>query len=364
METTENFTGLGMPVFMAFGWAGEETAQKYALAQLETFASKVHEKLPQTLRDELPYCGLSEEDQSSYMAALEEIEKDVFLLFNARPSSLEVQLALTNRDAIIKGLKHIVKAPPDFQRVLALLEPDWTLRVQQLHINEETGDQGHYQDIYNDSLAALDEEKAVEVFEKAAYLNSDDKWVTPIFLSQRVPAEQAAAMKQEIVPVFVERLTLLAPVVKMMRGQSARRAVRAATKARKGSAPSLKKSLAVPSPKASPVQEAPNSDEFIYSAELKPLHIRRGFINLTPEHWPFFAINARTESRPVEVISENMRDRDSSVWRLQPNNLARLVLSPRAQRWLEQNFAPGDNIMVTATKVNDDDIQIVLDLAE
>ena len=34
MEKSEKFTGLGMPVFMAFGWAGEETAQKYALDQL------------------------------------------------------------------------------------------------------------------------------------------------------------------------------------------------------------------------------------------------------------------------------------------------------------------------------------------
>ena len=97
---------------------------------------------------------------------------------------------------------------------------------------------------------------------------------------------------------------------------------------------------------------------------MKPLHIRRGFVNITAEHWPFFAINARTESRPVEVISESMRDKDSSVWRLQPDNVARLVLSPRAQRWLEQNFAPGDIIMITATKINDQDVQIVLDMAE
>ena len=83
---------------------------------------------------------------------------------------------------------------------------------------------------------------------------------------------------------------------------------------------------------------------------------------MTPEYWPFFAINARTESRHVTVISESLRDEDSSVWRLQPNNMARLVLSPRAQRWLEENFVAGDSIQLTATKNSADEIQIVLDM--
>ena len=98
------------------------------------------------------YYGVSEEDQSAYFAAVDDIESDAFLLFNARPASLEVLLALTDKDAISKGLKQIMKAPVDLQRLLALLEPDWTLRVQQIHVNEETGDQGHYQDVFNGSL--------------------------------------------------------------------------------------------------------------------------------------------------------------------------------------------------------------------
>jgi len=360
MKKSENFTGLGMPVFMAFGWAGEETAQKYALSQLELFAEVLHAKLPQTFRDELPYYGLSEEDQSAYFAAAEGIESDAFIVFNVRPSSFEVQLALIDKDAISKGLKQIMKGPVNLQRLLALLEPDWTLRVQQIHVNEETGDQGHYQDVYNESLTAFNEDKAVEVFEKTAYLNSDEKWVTPIYLSQRLPAEQAAAMKQDIVPVFVERLTLLTPVVKMLRGQSARRAVRAAVKAKTDRKQAPKKSTV----EAPPTQKVSSSVEFSYITELKPLHIRKGFINMEAEHWPFFAANARTEARPVEVVSESMRDKDCSVWRLQPDNIARLVLSPRAQRWLEQNFGSGDSIMITATKISDQDIQIVLDIAE
>ena len=45
MQPTEEFTGLGMPVFTAFGWAGEETAQKYAYSQLEQFIALLHANL-------------------------------------------------------------------------------------------------------------------------------------------------------------------------------------------------------------------------------------------------------------------------------------------------------------------------------
>jgi len=243
---------------------------------------------------------------------------------------------------------------------LAHLEPEWTLRVQQMQVDEETGDLGHYQDIFKDSQLALDEAKAVEIFEKAAYLNSEDKWVTPIYLSQRISAEQASTMGREIIPVFSERLSLLSPVITMLRGRSARKAVRAATAKKPGKSPTAEKKV-----KKAPAKfKAPTSEEFIYVSELKPLHLRRGFINMTTQHWPFFAINARTESRSVVLISESLRDEDSAVWRLQPDNMARLVLSPRAQRWLEDNFVPGDSVQITATKDTPDEIQIVLDMAE
>jgi hypothetical protein len=349
-----------MPVFMAFGWAGEETAQKYALSQLELFASVLRQSLPQGMQDELPYTGLDEESQSSFMAAAEAMEDDVHILFNARPASLEVQVVLTNKDALTKCLKQLTKDPASFQKLLVHLEPEWTLRVQQMQVDPETGDLGHYQDIFKDSQKALDEAAAVEVFEKAAYLNSEDKWVTPIYLSQRIPAEQAATMQREIIPVFSERLSLLAPVITMLRGRSARKAVRAVVAKKPGRSPVAEKKV-----RKEPVKyKAPTSEEFTFVSELKPLHLRRGFINMTPEHWPFFAINARTESRPVILISESMRDEDSSVWRLQPENMARLVLSPRAKRWLEDNFVSGDHIQITATKNSLEEIQIVLDMSE
>jgi hypothetical protein len=358
METSQEFTGLGMPVFMAFGWAGEETAIKYALSQLELFALKLHGNLPQAMQEELPYVGLSEEIQSSYMAAAEAIDDDVHILINARPASLEVQVALTNKEALTKCWKQLTKKPDSFQQLLAGLETEWTLRVQQIHINEDTGDRGHYQDIFKDSQTVLDKERAQEIFEKAEYLNSEDQWVVPIYLSQRIPAEQASVMQGEIIPVMVERLSPLAPVIVMLRGRSARKAVRAAATKKPTKKPLSELTVAAPPAAIEP----PTAEGFTFISQLKPLHIRRGFINMTPEYWPFFAINARTESRHVTVISESLRDEDSSVWRLQPNNMARLVLSPRAQRWLEENFVAGDSIQLTATKNSADEIQIVLDM--
>ena len=70
MQTSQEFTGLGMPVFMAFGWAGEEAALKYALSQLELFATEVQRGLPQSMQEELPFVGLSEELQSSYLEVI------------------------------------------------------------------------------------------------------------------------------------------------------------------------------------------------------------------------------------------------------------------------------------------------------
>jgi hypothetical protein len=360
MQTSQNFAGLGMPVFMAFGWAGEETALKYALSQMELFVSVLHSKLPKAMQDELLYYGLNEENQNAFMAASEELENETYILFNARPASFEIQVALTNKDALTKGLKQITHNTDSFYKLLSRLEPDWLLRVQQVHINEETGDQGHYQDVFKDSLRVLDETKTNEVFEKAAYLNSDVKWATPIYLSQRIPAEQASVMQAEIIPVMAERLSLMAPVITMLQGRSARRAVRAAASYQPSAKPPVPKVVAETSPRP----RVDSKDEFSYVTELKPLHIKRGFINLTSEHWPFFMLNARTELCPVTVITDSIRDEKCSVWRLQPDNVARLVLSPRAHRWLEDNFVVGDNIQITSTKVGSGEIQIVLRMAE
>ena len=359
MQPTEEFTGLGMPVFTAFGWAGEEAAQKYAYSQLEQFIALLHTNLSANLQTEMIYYGLSTEDQSVYLAAAENVEEDAHIAFNARPLSFEIQLALTDKPALNRALKKIKKNPQIFLNMLKDLDPDWEFRIQQVQIDEDSGNQAHYQDLYKDQIAGLNEENVVDIFEKASYLNGDDKWVTPIYLSIRLPADQAAAMQQSIIPVLTERINTLAPIIAVLRGRSAKKVAAAKIVTESGVAPKAEQSVPVQ------VLEQPirplSKEEFTYVSELKPLHAQRGFINMTPEYWPFFAINARTESRPVTVIAGDMRDEDSAVWRLQPNDLARLVLGPQAHRWLDDNFVPGDYVQITATRIGDSEIHIVLD---
>ena len=102
-------------------------------------------------------------------------------------------------------------------------------------------------------------------------------------------------------------------------------------------------------------------DTFTYLAELKPLHIRRGFVNLTAGHWPFFALNARAQTRDVTIVFGGRQDKHSSVWRLQPDDQARLVLGPQVHDWIEENFASSDQIQVTARKLDNNEIRITLE---
>ena len=68
MQASKEFTGLTMPVFSAFGWAGEENALKYALSQLQLFIESLYLRLPADARDDLPAFGLSAENQNVYLA--------------------------------------------------------------------------------------------------------------------------------------------------------------------------------------------------------------------------------------------------------------------------------------------------------
>jgi hypothetical protein len=109
---------------------------------------------------------------------------------------------------------------------------------------------------------------------------------------------------------------------------------------------------------------AASLEQFTYASELMPLHVRRGFINLTPQHWPFFALNARTETRQVTVHYGNETDEKCAVWRLVPNDQARIVLSPSSQYWLEENFEAGDQVLVKAMKPDAQRIVITLESTE
>jgi hypothetical protein len=360
MSATNQFTGLPMPVFTAFGWAGEETAIQFALSQLELFIHALRSTMPRATQSIFPFSGLNQTLQNVYLAANQEIESDLHIVFNARPMSLELQAALTNKTVLTKALKQAEKQPAIWHRLITELGADWSLRVQQMQLDPDTGEIGHYQDLFKDNVTALDEETSLAVFSKALYLNGEDKWVTPIYLSRRYESEQAAAMGIKILDVMGEQLNGLTPLFSLMTGQVNRKSPKQTRK----------------KVKTAPVESGESSqtdlaslqiepeDGFHYIAQLKPLHLKRGFINLTPRHWPFFSINSRTETRSVTVYYEGIYDKDSAVWRMVPNDRARLVLSLPVHIWLEDNFSSADEIQVLARKLDSNEIQISLKAVE
>jgi hypothetical protein len=354
MEETQEFTGLSMPVFTAFGWAGEETALNFALSQLELFIHELHKALPHSVKEKLPAAGLNHQSQAVYLAEAEGDEAGAFIAFLARPMSLEIQLAIQDKKALAKGLKLAEKQPAICHRLITELGPDWSLRVQQMQVDEESGEAANYQELFKDSITAFDEETAVALFSKAAYLNDDDQWVTPFFLSRRFPSEQISVMGTTVLSIMLEHIDNLMPVFDFLTGQ---------TKKKAKAKPRTKVVPKVEDTQITETQLVIEPDEgFVYVAELKPLHIRRGFINLTSEHWPFFAINSRTETRPVTIYYNGIYDKGSSVWRLVPNDQARVVLSTAVHGWLEDTFDANDKIQVTARMMDEDEIQISLKL--
>ena len=122
-----------MPVFSAFGWAGEENALKFALSQLQLFIETLYARLPADAREDLPVFGLSAENQNVYLASADPYDKEAFIAFNARPMSLELQkdktyrLHLTSVDynhgfslqpeninvQVLPGYEHVLKVTPN-----------------------------------------------------------------------------------------------------------------------------------------------------------------------------------------------------------------------------------------------------------
>ncbi len=350
MQSSTQFSGLTMPVFTAFGWAGEETAIKYALSQLEGFIGELHRVLPRNVQEKFPFYGLSQENQSVYLSASEKIGDDVLISFFARPMSLELQLTIMNRAVLDKIYRQAEKEPALCHRLITELGPEWSLRVQQMQVDEDSQEASHYQDLFKDSLAVFDESASVAVMSKAAYLNSEPRWLAPFYLSRRFDSERVAAMGQAVTQVLSEQIARLMPTLDFLTGKVARKKTKPRTRAK-----ATVEEIVMPDD-----LQTNSSEMFTYVADLKPLHLRQGFINLTPKHWPFFQINSRTETRPVTVYYEGIYDKECSVWRLLPNDRARLVLSPALHEWLEENFTIQDQIRVTARKLGDDEIQITL----
>ncbi|MCA9934281.1 MAG: hypothetical protein H6662_20475 [Ardenticatenaceae bacterium] len=349
--SSTNFTGLSMPVFTAFGWAGEETAQKFAFEQLDLFISQLHARLSHTVQAELAYYGLSRENQGAYLAANSEVERDAHIAFYARPMSLEVQLAITAKEVLSKGFSAAEKDVLGAHRLVTELGPEWSLRVQQLLVEEESGAISHYQDLFKDSVSQFSPELAQEVFSKAAYLVGQEKWLVSFYLSRRLNSEQVAAMGLTVLQVLNDLVETLMPVLSFFTGRVGRK---------KGTRRAAARKVAVTQQAVAVETAVAPEDTFTFVSELKPLHIRRGFINMTPKEWPFFALNARTETRKVTVYYEGLYDKKSTVWRLQPGDMARLVLGPASHEWLEDAFVPNDRIELQVTRLEGNEIQVTL----
>ncbi len=351
MESTMGFTGLTMPVFTAFGWTGEEAAISFALSQLELFINALHANLPHKVREKLPAFGLNNHNQSVYLATSSESDNNISIDFNARPLSLEIQMTISDHDVLNKALKLANSDIVRCHRLISELGPDWSLRIQQMQVDDESGEVGHYSELFKDNIGAFDEETAATTINKAAYLNGEAQWVTPIFISHRIPSEQAAAMGMKIIPVMIKEVENLIPLISFFSGRTTKRNTRLKTK-------SVEKTAAV---EIAPEEKYIDpEDGFTYVTTLKPLHIRRGFVNLTAKHWPFFAVNSRSTTREVTVYYEGVYDKKCTVWRLVPNDQARLVLSPPVHQWLEEYFDSNDKIQIIARKLDEDEIQLSL----
>lgn len=348
-----------MPVFTAFGWAGQETAVNFALEQLELFIRALQATLPRNAQSEFPYAGLNKKDQSVYLAASEDVDSDIHISFFARPMSLELVLAITDKQAIGKGLKFTEKKPALAHRYITELGADWSFRLQQMQVDEDSGEALHYQDLFKDSVVNLDEETSNTILSKAAYLNGEEKWITPLYVSSRYSSEKISVMGTAVLDVIGKEIEKLMTLVQFLSGRKASQAQKSRAKSRAKAAKTEPKiATAVKDSKIDP------DEGFTYTAEIKPLFLRRGFINMTAQHWDFFAINSRTETRDVTVYFDGVYDKSSTVWHIQSNGVARLVLSGNVHNWLEENFVEGDRIQLSTKRIDNDEIQISLKQVE
>lgn len=345
-----------MPVFSAFGWAGEEAAINFALEQLNLFIDSLYFRLPREIQTHFPVHGVDVAGQIAYLAAGEEPEKDLYIAFLASPMSLEISLILTDKPALAKAFRAIKLQTAEFSQRLETIGADWTLRIQQMQYDPESGETTHYKDLFKDSVSAYEVELATEITERAEYLNGEDQWVVPIYISQRTASEKVAAMGRAVADNVAESIASLMPLITLLSGQVRKKRAKKKPKAKA----KVQENAAVEDTTIRQPLDAAQLEKFTYVSELKPLHIRRGFVNLTPNHWPFFALTARTETRPVTVSYEDRVDEECAVWRLVPNDQARLVLSTPVHMWLEENFDAEDCIQITAVKLEPKKIRIAL----
>jgi hypothetical protein len=355
MSANGKFAGLTMPVFTAFGWAGEENAIKFALSELELFIQSLFQNLSEEARSEFPHYGINREGSTAYLASKREIAEGLYIAFNARPNTFEMRFSVTDKAVLNRGLRAGEKSPVVWHRLISELGENWSLHIQQHHIDEDSGESAFYQDIFKNDVTALFPEECETITNRAAFLNSEVKWLTPFHISFRITSEIAAGMKSEIILFLRKEIDRVMPIIHYF--------TRSGTKTKAKSKKATKtKTSTKKAAKRTPAKQS-QADSFSYAANLKPLHIRKGFVNLTPEHWPFFSTSARSELREITVYFDGKFDKECAIWRMQPNDMARLVLSNPVHRWLEKTFDPESEINIQATKLPNNEIQVNLSAA-
>lgn len=358
MLETQPFNGLTMPVFSAFGWAGEAQAMKFALSQLELFIARLHENLPADLRAIFPYAGLDRATNLIYLAANEEIEKDIYVTFLARPLSFQIALNVTDKKLLAKSFKRADTSAKQWYQIFARLEPGWEMHLRQMEVTDEENptSRAFYKDLFKDMLSAFSIEAAETILTNTAYLNGEPGWVTPLTVSQKFSSDQISIMGAKVIRFISQKLETLLPVIRLFNQQQPKQPAQKSKVSRSASptAHSPEQIAAMLPHQGEPMAE------FTYVAEVKPLHIRKGFINLTPEHWAFFALTARTETREVKVRCGDKLDSKSSVWRLAPNNQARIVLSEVGQQWLQKQLVSEGRVEIIAHKNEQNEILLTV----
>lgn len=342
MSTTP-FQGLTMPVFTAFGWLGQEAAVSFALEQLSLFSQNLHTNLSRSTQIIFPHFGLDKDTQGVYLARTNNITDDLYFTFFAKPMALRMGINLNNQDAVGKGLKAIQNDLTSWINGLHSLQGDWEIHAQQLEHNPETGVTMHYKDLFKDKPSALSARQSADLIERMIYLHDEPKWHTSLVISKKWPSQFIAGMGESVSSQLASELDSISPLLRLLAGGIKEAKVKAPAKKKRA----VKKRSKATS--ASAVQEN-QIEQFTYNAILKPLHIRKGFINMTPAHWPFFSISSRTEVRDVVMRYEANVDKECAVWRMVPNDRARVMLSDKAQRWLADNFSPEDEVQISAIK--------------
>jgi hypothetical protein len=186
------------------------------------------------------------------------------------------------------------------------------------------------------------------------YLNGESQWKAPVYFHNRVPSEQISTMGTAVIKYITDFMVRIAPLARFLSNTS----TRITPKSKSDDVED--RDAADKATSAMELRGADALDEFVYVAEVKSLHIRKGFINLTPEHWPYFSESARATTCDVTVQFGEAVQEPAVVWRLVSNGQARIVLESDAQQWLADAIAPNERVQITAAKNEQEEITITL----